>query len=351
MSLRSATSKAMLICLLLMMYSNPAFASSHNKTDIVYMKNGDKITCEIQSLQKGQLTVNPDYTSSAIAVDWSKVARLESSQLFVITDPDGKTYSGQLTPGIQPSTITIVGRQTHTLSSDAVIEISELGNNLWNKMSGNIAVGTSFTASSSQATLTVQSGLQYQSKKDIATLSSSSQFATQEKAANTSETTVKTAYFHQINESRWYGGGIANFLSSSEQQINLESTLGAAFARRLLFTNRTNLTAIGGIGYTHERFDSDVESNKPKNSIDAATAIQFSMFRFKTTSFDTAVWAYPSLTSPGHFRLTMNQDIYYKFRNDLYVSMSFYDNYDNQPVTGAPANNFGTTTSIGWSFH
>ncbi|WP_157439692.1 DUF481 domain-containing protein [Terracidiphilus gabretensis] len=325
--------------------------SSHQKTDIVHMKNGDKITCEIQSLQKGQLNVKPDYTTDTIVIDWTRVERLESSQLFVITDPNGKTYSGVLAEGIQPRTITIVGRQSHTLSDESVVEISELGNNFWNSLSGNIAIGTSFTASNSQGTLTVQSGLQYQSKRNIASLSSNSQFVTQEKATNTNEITVKAAFFHQISESKWYGGAIANFLSSSEQQIALQSTLGGAMARRLIFTNRTNLSTIGGLGYTHERDDSNESGTRHPNSIDAATAVQFSMFRFKTTSFNTAVWAYPSLTSPGHFRMTLNQDIYYKFKNDFYVSLSFYDNYDNQPVSGAPSNNFGTTTSIGWSFH
>ena len=340
------------ICLMLLIpHSAAAFTSSHQKTDIVHMKNGDKITCEIQSLQKGQLSVKPDYTTDAILIDWARVAHLESSQLFVVTDPDGKTYSGILAEGVQPHTITIVGRQSHTLSDDSVVAISELGNTFWNSLSGNIAVGTSFTASNSQGTLTVQSGLQYQSKRNFATFNSSSQFVTQEKAADTNETTVKTAFFHQLSKSKWYGGAIANFLSSSEQQIALQSTWGGALARRLIFTNRTNLSAIGGLGYTHERDDSNESGTRHPNSLDAATAVQFSMFRFKTTSFDTVVWAYPSLTSPGHFRMTLNQDIYYKFRNDFYVSLSFYDNYDNQPVSGAPSNNLGTTTSIGWSFH
>ena len=36
--------------------------------------------------------------------------------------------------------------------------------------------------------------------------------------------------------------------------------------------------------------------------------------------------------------MTSNQDIYCKFHNNLYVSLSFYDNYDNQPLAGAPSN-------------
>ena len=49
--------------------------------------------------------------------------------------------------------------------------------------------------------------------------------------------------------------------------------------------------------------------------------------------------------------MTFNQNIYYKFLGDFYVRVSFYDNYDNQPVVGAPTNNIGGTTTLGWSFH
>lgn len=315
------------------------------------MKNGDKITCEIESLTKGQLSIKPDYTTGTIVVDWQAVAHLESTQLFVVTDTDGNVYSGRLTAGAAEHAITIVGRESNAVSDDAVVEINEMGNNFWNSLSGNIAVGTSFTPSNSQGTMTVQSGLVYQSKENVATLDLNSQFATQEKAKDTNETTVKTSFFHQLSETKWYGGGIANFLSSSEQQIALESTIGAALARRLIFTNRTNLTAIGGLGYTNQRNSSGASDTRRSHALDAATAIQFSMFRFKTTSLDTTIWAYPGLTDPGHVRTTVNQDIYYKFHNNLYISLSFYDNFDNQPVVGAPSNNFGGTTALGWSFH
>jgi hypothetical protein len=113
----------------------------------------------------------------------------------------------------------------------------------------------------------------------------------------TNETTVKTAIFKQLRKSDWYAGGIANFLSSSEQQIALRSTLGAALATRPVFTNRSNLTVVGRV------------------------------------------------------RMTLNQDVYYKFLRDFYIRLSFYDNYDNKPVVVAPTNNLGGSTPLGWSFH
>ncbi len=315
------------------------------------MKNGDKITGEIQSLDKGQLSVKPDYSSSSFVLDWAKVDRLESSQLFVVVDPNGRSYVGTFGKSTQENALNIVDSDHAVLPHDSVIEISELGSTFLKRMRGNIDAGLSVTGSSSQNNLTVQTGLTYQSRKQIYSLNSSSQFTTQENAPDTNEATVKTSAFYQLKGSNWYGGGIANFLSSSQQKIALQSTWGAALAKRLLFTNRTDLTAIGGLGYTHQRNAAGAISTGSSHSLDSAFAVQYSTFRFDSTTFDTTVWVYPSLTSPGHVRLTLNQNVYYKFLGDFYVRFSFYDNYDNRPVAGAPANDLGGSTSVGWSFH
>jgi hypothetical protein len=325
-------------------------ADARTKTDVVWMDNGDKITCELKSLVKGQLSVKPDYTSVSIVLDWAKVARIESSQPFIVMDPQGNMYYGSLNGDAKEHTLTIPEAGGETLKREDVVQIAELGTTFVKKMRGNISVGTGFAQSNSQATLSVQSSVTYQSEKYYDTINWNSQFASQQKTSNTSETTVKTSVFRQLRQSNWYGGGIGNFLSSSEQQISLQSTLGAAVARRLIFTNKTNLTGIAGVGYTVQRNSPGSVDTNPTHTADGAFAVQFSTFRFDSTNFDTVFWVYPGLTNPGHVRTTLNQSVYYKFPGNLYISLSFFDNFDNQPVAGAPRNNVGASTQVGWSF-
>lgn len=77
------------------------------KMDIVYIRNGDKITGEIQSLTQGQLSVKPKYASSAFVIDWSEVDHLESTQDFVVADPQGKVYTGAIGKGGEDRTLSI----------------------------------------------------------------------------------------------------------------------------------------------------------------------------------------------------------------------------------------------------
>jgi hypothetical protein len=279
------------------------------------------------------------------------VKHIESSQGFVVSDPQGGLFTGTVNSDPETRVVTVQNSSEETLAHNDVIEIEPLGETFLKRLQGNIDLGLTLARSNSQKNLSLQGGLNYQSEKYISSANFNSQFTSQRETTNTSETTAKSELFRRLRKSNWYGGAIGNFLSSSEQQIDLRSTLGGGLAKRIIFTNRTNLSAIGGLGYTIQKNAAGSVTTGNTNSLDSALALQYSTFRFDSTTFDTTLWLYPSLTSPGRLRMTFNQDIYYKFLRDFYIRISFYDNYDNQPVVGTPANNLGGSTSVGWSFH
>ena len=342
----------LLVSALSLLTAQSAFAGSRVKTDVVYLQNGDKITCEIKSLSAGQLTVSADYTSGSIVIDWNKIDRIQSSQQFVVTDPGGVVHTGTLEGDRETKTLTVKGEEgTSTISAGNVVQIDQLGTTFMKRLRGDVDLGLSFARSNSQRNLTLQTDLGYQSAEYLFGLNTSTQFASQQQTNDTNETSVKSSGFKQLRKSNWYGGGIGNFLSSTEQKIDLRTTVGAAIARRQIFTNKTHLNFIGGLAYTRQKDAANTTSTAQNNSLDGALAVQYSTFRFDSMTFDTTAWVYPGITSAGRVRMTFNQNIYYKFLGDFYVRVSFYDNYDNQPVIGAPTNNLGATTTLGWSFH
>ncbi len=56
----------------------PLFAREN--TDVLVMKNGDRMTCQGKGLDAGVLYVSFDYMDGTTSVQWSKVARLESKR-------------------------------------------------------------------------------------------------------------------------------------------------------------------------------------------------------------------------------------------------------------------------------
>jgi hypothetical protein len=311
------------------------------------MKNGDKMTCEIRALGQGQLVIKQSYANSTVALDWNQVDHIETHQPFMVLDSAGIAASGAVS---EKDGIVSISGTTREIPHDAVVSIEQTGETFLRKMHGDVNVGLTFAQSNAQKNLSFDADLAYQGTGRIFGITSEAQFSSQQKVNNTSETTVKSEYFDQLRKSKWYGGGIANFLSSSEQQIDLRSTVGGAIAFLPILTNKSTLYVIGGLAYTTEKDAANTTSPVNNNGLDGAFAVQFSTFRFDSTNFNSTVWVYPSLTSEGRVRMTFNQNIYYKFYRDFTIGVSFYDNYDNRPVVGAPSNNLGASTTIGWSF-
>ena len=70
--------------------------AAREKTDVLVMRNGDRLTCEIKALSADSLYISLDYALGTIAIDWFKVDHLESKQLFVVKTQNGDVYSGTL---------------------------------------------------------------------------------------------------------------------------------------------------------------------------------------------------------------------------------------------------------------
>src|SRR5215204_5040200 len=71
-------------------------ARAKSKDDVVVLKNGDRLTGEIRKLQRGELVFKASYMADAVRLDWSKVARLESRDRYLIILTSGQLFTGRL---------------------------------------------------------------------------------------------------------------------------------------------------------------------------------------------------------------------------------------------------------------
>jgi hypothetical protein len=120
---------------------------ARDKTDVMVMKNGDRMTCEIKGLDAGVLYVNFDYIDGTTSVDWSKVARLESKQLFIVKTDNGSLYTGELntaeTAAGRPMKIQVVEipEEQVVLDRSQVVQMVQTSENFWQRFSGEISWG------------------------------------------------------------------------------------------------------------------------------------------------------------------------------------------------------------------
>ena len=134
-----------ILSVLLLVLAAPLFAG--DKTDVMVMKNGDRMTCQIKGLDGGVLYVSFDYIDGTASVDWSKVARVESKQLFIVKTQDGSMHTGTLntaeTPADRPVKITVVetpGKESE-INRAEVVQMVQTSEKFWRRFNGGISWG------------------------------------------------------------------------------------------------------------------------------------------------------------------------------------------------------------------
>jgi hypothetical protein len=81
-----------LVCLALFWFCESAWAQ---KVDVVRLKNGDRLTCEITSLNRSMLSISTDPLGN-VAIHWGQVDGLESPRPFTVQLASGERYFGPL---------------------------------------------------------------------------------------------------------------------------------------------------------------------------------------------------------------------------------------------------------------
>ena len=79
--------------------------------DVLYMKNGDRITGSIKRVWDGELFIESDYADE-FAVSMDAVARIETDGIFEIELLDDREIAGRLATGESGTTVLITETRT-----------------------------------------------------------------------------------------------------------------------------------------------------------------------------------------------------------------------------------------------
>ncbi|MCZ7612583.1 MAG: hypothetical protein M5T52_03300 [Ignavibacteriaceae bacterium] len=89
--LSNKNSNLSLSLLIFLLFSIQLFAQ---KTDIVTLLNGDKITGEVKYLRVGILTFKTD-NMETVSIQWNKIQSIETQNYFEIEVADGRVFLDQ----------------------------------------------------------------------------------------------------------------------------------------------------------------------------------------------------------------------------------------------------------------
>ncbi len=329
-------------------------AFAKRKDDVVTMMNGDTFTGEIKSLEYGELIFKSDYMKDSVHLDWKRVKALESHDTFIVGLSDGTRVTGFISKEqtASPSTekFTVISEGTSVnVSPEKVIAIGQRERSFWNQLTGSINYGFSFASGNTSTNSSLGADVGFRTTKNTVQLATTSEFDSQKNASNTTRFTFDSQYARKLDE-RWLAVGLFSLLQSNQQDLKLRSTYGGGIGRKLVQTDRTAFTVLGGAAYSHESYVPQPNLEPTRNNAESLLGITFSTFRFKTLNINSQTLFFPSLSDPGRFRISSQSYLRIELIRNFYWNFQVYENYDTRPPVNAPKNDLGITTSVGWTF-
>ena len=327
--------------LLLLLWAAPAQAQ---KTDSVYIRNGDRITGEVKSLLRGLLKYSTDDLGT-ISIEWDKVDRISTKTLLEVQLRSGQKFYGRL--GLGPSGWLVLG--TDTLPLARIVTIIPIDNKFLGRVNGYVDLGFSYQKANKTVQLSTGARVVYRGRTTETAFDLSTFLEDRDDASQTSRLSSSLTG-RLLFSNRWSAGVVLGYDNNEELDLSGRGRIVGFATRTLAQTNHLEFRATGGLVGTRERyFSSDSTTYGMEGLIGAA----FRAFRYDRPKLDASIASsvYPSFTVGGRVRMQNDLRVSYELLSDFMLTMTLFDAFDSKPQSvGAPKNDFGTTLGVTWTF-
>jgi len=315
---------------------------------VVTLNNGDYITGEIKKLVFGMLTYSTD-NAGTLEIKWDKIYSLKTINTFEIETVDGKRYYGSLTDPSQHKYLNIqMGESNIEFPMIEIVFIAPIHNKFWKRLDGDINLGFSYTKASTLAQLNFDSDIKYKHMKYMVEIGYDAVFSTQTNQDPTSRQDFSVSYSRTMNK-KWTSTGVVGLQQNSELGLDLRLQAVVGIGRHVIQTNKNDLLVITGFSANREISSGQTDATY---NLEAVVDFSYSLYKYDSpkSNITISITSYPGLTDLQRFRLESNLKFSQEIVKDFTVSLTFYDSFDNKPAEGATKNDWGITTSVGYSF-
>ena len=227
------------------------------KTDIITLANGDRITGEITSLSRGRLELKTDDVGT-IAIEWDNIVHISSPRLFEVETTDGRRLLGTIAMAGE-RTIAVKGVDgTASLRIPEITRVTPIGASFWSRLEGSLDAGFSYTRSSGIAQVNLNGDVTFRRPKSTMRLSGSGTITAQEVDEGSTDDGKDDRGATEFSYARyrgrhWFIIGATRFETNESLGLVLRSQAGGAVGRRLKNTNKSQIEVGGGLAGNDEQ--------------------------------------------------------------------------------------------------
>ena len=348
------------LTLVLLLFAGVAYAN----TDVVIFKNGDRLTGEVKSLERGRLRFKTEATDT-INIEWDEVAYLSSDQNIQVETILGARYLGHLGRSEDKFILNVeTPSGPIELNNIQVILMTPIEEKGVSRLDADITVGYNFAKANEVEQLNVGLDLEFRTETRILSLRWDSVLTDSlDNDANQRET-LNLNYTRLLRD-RWLLGSNIDLNRNDELGIDLRTSVGGNGGRIVSQSDHGSLILKGGLMFTREDLADSGVAEDTVDTIEATGTLIWDWFRFDSPELDlsTTLQVIPNLTDTGRVRGELDISLKWEIVEDLFWEVSYYHSYDNRPpepimpelpLPGQEVentnNDYGIITSIGYDF-
>ena len=349
------------LALLLALCLASADARATRKTDIVYLKNGDKITGEFKELIQGELKLSTAEMGS-VFIKWEGIARIESDKYIEMELLDGTRVFGQIPPDLNANeeilSIKTLKEDPFEIKMDQVVRAEQIrvNDSFWDRLDGHLKLGLNYTQASDILTWNIDGEARYRTQKHLTSLAFDSNLTRNGDGTDSSRHNLIGARYWYLNN-RWFYFGSLGAQQNEELGLDLRASVTGGAGRFLVQSQKTELYLATGLSANREKETGDDDTNDDLSNtganIELLLSADYTFFRLYSPKsrikFTPTLWQ--GITDSDRLRGKLNLSLRQEFISDLFWDLSLYYDYDSKPLQGAVAKeDYGINTSLGYEF-
>jgi hypothetical protein len=318
------------------------------RTDVVYLKNGDRITGEVKSLYHAKLEFKTDHMGT-LYIEWEDIREIVSDTGQAVELSNGQRFYGPLTKSENQDMLMVETEEGAVgLSTTDVVGMYQVEAGFWNRLDLSARLGFSWDKGSEVGRYNVGVDAEYRHPDFITRAGFSTEITTQQGRDDTNRANANVNHLVFRNNKKFvdYFG---NLEQNDELGIDLRALAGAAYGWMPVRSNHNWFSLAVGLDVNREiPTNGDAETN-----LEAVGMMSYEYYKYSTPErkLSVTLLVFPSLTDFGRVRARFSTDFRIEFVDDLFWVMDFFANYDTDPISmNASNSDYGIVSSVAYKF-
>ena len=346
--IRSILNKNFLVILLFLIATGAEMIFAQ-KTDIVILTNGDRLTGEIKKLDLDILQFKTS-TMSTVQIKWYNVSNIYAPDKYCQFELTDKTMIfGNLDTINLPNALRVTSAiGEFNIPTEKVVRITQVKQVFWNRFSGNIGAGMSYTKASEVTQSNANAYVSYTDEQNYAAVDMNSIQTTQPDRTTTKQDALIN--YNRNTFTRQFATMFTGANRNTELGIDRRTKAGLGYGVDVIHTAVSRVRLVAAGIYNEEK---TIEEQLITQNGEGFLGLDARIFKYTdpevylTSSFN---W-YPSMTIAGRHRTEVDVKLRFELLNNLFLEFTFYHTYDNKPASETAANSdYGLISGLSYTF-